>query len=619
MQRPTLKDQLINTSYRDKWLRIGIKQRAGVLVPLFCVYSKKSLGIGDLEDLKLLADWCAKTANSIIQLLPMNEMGPLFCPYDSVSSFALEPSYLCLDKILCANRNYVIDGIERIRKTYPLGRAHVDYGIKQEKMRLLWEVFLKEDSAGLAPFDKFKKDNAYWLEDFSLFQVIRHYQGGRPWYEWQEDYKDRKPSVLDAFYKEHEKEIMFQVWMQWQLYLQFKGAREYVNSKGVLLKGDLPLLVSRDSADVWAHPEFFKLEYSAGAPPDMYCAKGQRWGMPTYNWQAIARDGYRYLREKLKYAQNYYDILRIDHVVGLLRIWSIPYTEPQENQGLNGFFDPPQEDRWRPQAQAILSVMQEATDMLLCAEDLGVIPKACTQILLEMGIPGNDVQRWVKDWQVRHDFLEPGEYRFLSVAMLSTHDTTNWAAWWENEAGTVDEGLFMRRCLERGIDYFRVKDKLFNPLLSYHGRLRWQDTVNSVEVLIGALGTREEEIKDFIDMYKNSYKEKEKLWVRLGMPGPMQEKASKELIGLALKFTLSSRAVFCIQLITDWLSLADVFKADPYALRINTPGTVDKHNWSLVMPIALEDLLRHKVCKEVHKMVVNSGRGVVSLLGMLKF
>ncbi len=222
-------------------------------------------------------------------------------------------------------------------------------------------------------------------------------------------------------------------------------------------------MVSRDSADVWVHPEFFKLEFAAGAPPDMYTALGQRWGMPTYNWDKIWADGYRYLKDKLKYAQEFYDILRIDHVVGIFRIWNIPYNEPQENQGLNGFFDPQDKNKWEGHGKKILSAMLGSTNILLCAEDLGVIPKVCPKTLKEFGIPGSDVQRWVKDWKAKHDFLAPKDYRVLSVAMLSTHDTTNWPAWWKNEAGTVDEALFIRKCTDhRQIDFSHIKDKLFD-------------------------------------------------------------------------------------------------------------------------------------------------------------
>ncbi|MDD2752647.1 MAG: 4-alpha-glucanotransferase, partial [Candidatus Omnitrophica bacterium] len=583
-------------------------KRSGILLALFSIYSRHSDGIGDFTDLKLAIDWCSITGNSILQLLPMNETGLSFCPYDAISSFGLEPLYLSLRELPFENNSSVESKIARLKKDFPTGKTFLDYEVKFEKIQALWDIFVQWDRYDSLELKKFRKDNSYWLEDFSLYKVLKKYHAGRPWFDWKVQYRNREKLALENFHIEHEKEITFECWLQWQLFRQFQEVKKYAGKKKILLKGDLPILVARDSADVWAHPEFFKLDFAAGAPADMYCAKGQRWGASTYDWENIARYDYQYLKEKLAFAQNFYDILRVDHVVGLFRIWSIPYREPLENKGLNGFFDPKDEALWREHGRRILKVMQDATTMQLCAEDLGVIPKACTETLRELGIPGNDVQRWVKDWSVRHDFLGPKEYRELSVAMLSTHDTTNWPAWWENEAGTVDEDLFLRKCNERGIDFLKVKPELFDLSCSCHGRLRWLNTIDSVDKLTWILGKKKEEVGDFIDLYLNSYQEKEKLWKQLGIKGQMREKCDAEILRAALKLSLDSSAIFCINNIFDWLYLSDILTGDPYQYRINTPGTISPKNWSLQLPIALEDLLKHKVSKEIHKMVRESGR-----------
>ena len=587
---------LLSTFSRDKWSRVGTQRRAGILAPLFSVYSKNSFGIGDFQDLKLLVDFCNQTGHSIIQLLPMNEVGPLFCPYDSVSAFALEPSYIVLNRIAPINEKF------------PSSKTRVDYRIKEKKIELLRKIFDQGINRSSGELEKFKNDFAYWLGDFALFKALKNYHQGKAWFDWDERYRYRDKEELDNFSREHQEEIDFEIWMQWQLYEQFLDAKRYAESKKVLIKGDLPILVSRDSADVWSHPEFFKLELASGAPPDMYCAKGQRWGMPTNNWTQIEGDGYRYIKEKLKYAENFYDLLRIDHVVGLFRIWSIPYDDPLENQGLNGFFDPKDENIWGDQGRKILSVIVNNTRMLICAEDLGTIPKACPKTLVEFGIPGNDVQRWIKEWKVKHDFLRPQDYRFLSVAMLSTHDTTNWPAWWENEAGTIDEALFIRKCAERKIDYALVKDKLFDSSRSRHGRLRWLDSVNSTDLFVRILGKRKEELADFIDMYENSFQEKEKLWQHLKIKGPMREESDAEIVRQALRISLESSAVFCINTLIDWLYLTDIFQGDSYQYRTNTPGTISDKNWSLTIPISLEELLKHKVNKDIRAMITTSGR-----------
>ncbi|MDD5653169.1 MAG: 4-alpha-glucanotransferase [Candidatus Omnitrophica bacterium] len=585
-----------------------MQKRSGILIALFSIYSHQSEGIGDLTDLKTVIDWCASTGNSILQLLPMNETGASFCPYDALSSFALEPLYLSFHELPFEKNSSVESRIARLKNNYPPEKIFLDYEIRYEKLQVLWEIFVQWDRYDSLELKRFRKDNSYWLEDFSLYKVLKKYHAGLPWYDWKVQYRNREKLALENFHIEHEKEITFECWLQWQLFRQFEGVKKYARQKNILLKGDLPILVARDSADVWAHPEFFKLDFAAGAPPDMYCAKGQRWGASTYNWESIARQDYQYLKEKLKFAQNFYDILRIDHVVGLFRIWSIPYREPFENKGLNGSFDPRDESLWREHGRRILKVMQDSTAMQLCAEDLGVIPKACTETLQELGIPGNDVQRWVKDWSVRHDFLAPQEFRELSVAVLSTHDTTNWPAWWENEAGTVDEDLFLRKCNERGIDFVRVKSELFDASCSCHGRLRWLEEIDSVDKLVWILRKKKEEVGDFIDLYLNSYREKEKLWECLGLNGTMREKCDTEIVAAALRIVLNSRSLFCINTIFDWLYLTNVLPGDPYQYRINTPGTISAKNWSLRLPIPLEDLLKHKVTKEIRKMAAESGR-----------
>lgn len=598
---------LLNSPSSDKWKRIGTQKRAGVLVPLFSVYSKQSIGIGDLNDLKLLVDWAVKTGISIIQLMPLNELGQTFCPYDCISSFALEPAYLSLSLVSGANEAYFSQRIKQLREAYPIG-SEVDYGIKKEKLDLLWQMFICAGSYEDNEFREFINNNSYWLDDFALYKALKDFYSQAAWYDWQECFKNRDRVELENFSKEHTREMFFHKWVQWQLYKQFRDARKYARAKNILLKGDLPILVSRDSADVWAHKEFFKLEFAAGAPPDMYCAKGQRWGMPTYNWQNQAEDGYRYLKQRLTIAQQFYDILRIDHVVGLFRIWSIPFNEPEENQGLHGFFDPPDETLWEDHGKNILSIMLERTDILLCAEDLGMIPKICPKVLKDLGIPGNDVQRWVKDWVVRHNFLAPDEYRQISVAMLSTHDTANWPAWWENEAGTVDEILFVRKCSEKGIDYGFVRDKLFDLARSNHGRLRWLNNISTVDVLVSILGRPKEQIKDIIDIYKNTFQEKEKLWSSLGLHGVMRESCDRDILRPVLDVTLNSAAIFCIESIIDWLMLGDIFKGAPYQYRFNIPGTVNKDNWSLVIPLCLEEWLGHSICKEINEMVRACGR-----------
>jgi len=589
------------------------QKRAGILIPLFSVYSHKTYGCADFNDLKLAVDWIKDSGNSILQLLPMNEMGQTFCPYDALSSFAIDPLYISLLDLPLPKNKSIKKQIMNLKDNFISSGKFVDYAFKDEKIRLLREIFLMNPVLESKEWLSFEAANNYWLNDFALYKIIKDYNQGAAWYDWEDKFRNRDKPSLKRFKEEHISEFNFALWLQWQAYEQFKEVKDYASRKRVLIKGDLPILVSRDSSDVWSNPDFFKLGFAAGAPPDMYCAKGQRWGMPTYNWEKIAVDDYRYLKAKLKFAENFYDILRIDHVVGLFRIWSIPYDDSLENQGINGCFDPAYEPDWGSHGRNILEVIKNSTKMFLCAEDLGVIPKVCTDTLQDLGIPGNDVQRWVKDWNIKHDFIDAKDYRRMSVAMLSTHDTTNWAAWWENEAGTVDEALFVCKCSDhRAIGFDTVKDRLFDISRSCHGRLRWREEIDSVEKLVKGLSPSgvipAEHLGDFIDLWNNSFHEKEKLWKHLGLTGTMREDCDHQIMQAVLKFSLDTNSLFCINNIFDWLSLAGLIEGDPYQYRINTPGTVSKFNWSLRIPIPLESLLKHKITDEIRTITALSQR-----------
>jgi len=177
--------------------------------------------------------------------------------------------------------------------------------------------------------------------------------------------------------------------------------------------GDIPLLVSRDSVDVWSQQNYFELHNSAGAPPDMYFSKGQRWGMPPYNWGNIANDNWKYIKNKLKYAENFFNMYRIDHFVGLFRIWSIPLSIPEEFSGTKGNYEPLHEYLWESHGKKIISEMVSATDMLPCAEDLGTVPECSYQVLKEFGIPGMDVMRWNKIYTDGFDFKAPTDYNLI--------------------------------------------------------------------------------------------------------------------------------------------------------------------------------------------------------------
>lgn len=574
-----------------QWSRLGIQRRSGVAIPLFSLYSKDSVGIGELPDLKLLVDWCHAGGLSLIQLLPMNDVGFDFRPYDAQSSFALDPMYLSLSHLEEVDLKPFQKEISVLRKKFPPGPPRVNYQVKAAKLELLSRIYTKNVAKFPADFDRYSDENRFWLEDYALFKVLKEIHEEKGWEEWPPVHKQKQIAALQEIHLNHVERINFYKWLQWQLYLQFRAVKLYAEERQVLIVGDLPFLVSRDSSDVWAHQDCFKLDCSSGAPPDLYFARGQRWGMPPYNWDAIAHHRYDYLVEKLRAAQNFYDFFRIDHFVGLFRLWTIPASEPPENAGLHGTFDPREEHLWEEHGRRILSVMVENTRMLPCAEDLGTIPACSYRVLEEFGVPGIDVQRWVRDWNQTYAFKPPEQYRKNSVANISTHDMSTLCGWWQYEAGTADEILFKRKCESRGISFDAVKNQLFDLARSQHNRLRWKKEIGSVGAFLSILNLREDQARDFVDIYKSSFDEKEKFWNFLGLDGEPEEKPSPAFIRQVLEKINATASIFSIQLIQDWLSLGNLLPGDPWEWRINFPGSISEKNWVWVLPFPLEKLL----------------------------
>lgn len=606
-------NSLLFTSSYSHWKKTGLSKRAGAAFPLFSVYSKNSIGAGEIPDLKLVTDWCNRTGMSIIQLLPLNELGSDYAPYNAISTFAIEPMYISIKKLKNADLKPFRKEIRSLKKNFPAGGAKVNYNIKNEKLLLLNKIFSTVNLNELNGFKSFKENNYRWLKYYCLFKIISGMNNGKNWAEWDLKYRYIASYTAEKILKENENEMNFYVWVQWQLYEQLISVKKYAKRKNILIMGDIPFLVSRNSADVWAYKNYFKLQLSSGAPPDMYFSKGQRWGMPPYNWENISADNYSYIREKIKYAENFFDMYRIDHFVGLFRIWTIDLKTPEETGGTEGKFDPEDEQYWEEHGRNILKVMLNSSSMMPCAEDLGTVPYCSNKVLKESGVTGINVQRWEKDPDQEFRFISPENYRINSVATVSTHDSSSLPDWWENEAGTVDEISFRQICdkfITANDDYLRLKEALFDDQHSLNGRLYWKREISSQAKLLHILGLDHESGREFIEMYISSFNEKKKFLEYLGMESESEHKATSDFIRCSLEKISSSSSVFSIQLIMEYLYLnEDIlknFKGRDY--RINFPGTVRSDNWSLVIPVSLEKLNELEINSVIKEINLKYGR-----------
>ncbi len=586
---------------KDKWKQIGTVRRSGVVVPLFSIYSKESTGIGEIPDLKLVVDWCVKSGMSIIQLLPLNETGYDFSPYSTTSTFALELMYLRLNKLRGVNTDKYNKEIKTLKKTYGKSSARVNFEIKDKKLTLLRKIFNSEFRENES-FRKFTDDNNYWIKDYAAYKILKEKNESKSWEEWKSEHRKFSKSLVDKIISGNPDEVRFLYWLQWQIFEQLKEVKEYANGHGVLIMGDMPFLVSGDSADVWSHQKYFKLNQSAGAPPDFYFAFGQKWGMPPYKWNKIENDNYRYIKERLRFAENFYNMYRIDHFVGLFRIW----TFELDNITHEGEFDPPRKKNWEKHGKKIINAMLDGSSMLPCAEDLGTVPHCSYKTLKQYGIPGIDFQRFNK--KRNYEFVLPEGYRKNSSAVISTHDSSFFPLWWKYEAGTIDKALFEFLCRSiniKGNALRNVKKKLFDKKNSKNRRLFWKKEIHNIKILLRILNIGKTVGKEIIKLYTESYAEKEKFMKYLSGKAGSIRPPSPSLQLKCIEKASESDSIFSIQLIQEYLYLnKSIFpKIFKWNYRINSPGTMGRNNWAIRLPISLERLLNSPEGSEITKLI----------------
>lgn len=316
---------------------------AGTAIPVFSIRTEDDFGVGDFMDLMKMVDWCKQTGQKILQLLPINDTTMTGSwtdsyPYNANSTFALHPMYLHLPavgRLRDASRQEYYDAIGRRLNALP----QVDYeGVNQAKLSFLKELFAEKAASTLKEesYQQFVSDNEYWLRPYAAFCVLRDLYGTPEMSRWEE-YAVYSPEKEERVCKEYEKQVHFVYFLQYHLDKQLRRVRDYAHRRGVVLKGDIPIGISRTSVDAWVYPQLFYMDCQAGAPPDDFSVLGQNWVFPTYNWEEMATDGFAWWKARFRKMSEYFDAYRIDHVLGFFRIWQIPMDALH---GLLGSFQP---------------------------------------------------------------------------------------------------------------------------------------------------------------------------------------------------------------------------------------------------------------------------------------
>lgn len=604
-------EYFLNSRTGSQWKLIDVKKRAGLVVPLFSVWSGNKT-IGEFTDINLLTDWSRLCGLSIIQLLPLNDMGSDNSPYNSVSSFALDPVYINLSKLKEVSAGKTRKIISSI-KFENLNTQRVNYRIKRKKLNTLRKIFT-EAFLDSEEYSDFKHQQSHWLDSYALFKLIKSHYNGKHWETWDRRFRNIDSLTVKDILKHKREELNFIAWVQWQAYNQLKEAKLYAEKNSVLLMGDLSYLVSSDSADVWQNPDYFKLDKVAGAPPDMYMQKGQRWGMSPYNWMNIAIGGFTYIRDRLKYAENFYHSYRIDHFIGLLRIWTISKNISESFGGEVGQFDPADENIWKQHGREIVNEFISASSMLPVAEDLGTVPNDSFELLHELGIPGMEVLRWKRNWSDGGSFVNPEFFRENSISVLSTHDSSTISAWWKFEAGKTDLSSFYKNLEQYGISREEIqilRNKLFKKYINPAGRVEWRAIV-SPESINEFTSNFSDNVKYYLhELYKSTIRERTDFASLIGYNCMLSDEINVNFIRNCLQTALGASSIFSIQLLMEWLYLdGDILKRfSKWRDRINFPGTVSNLNWTWRLPISLEDMMKSEVIKIIKTLVEQSGRG----------
>ena len=580
---------------------------AGTVIPIFSLRSEGSFGVGDFGDLKMMVDWCAKTKQRVLQVLPINDTNMTYTwqdsyPYNSISIYALHPQYTDFRQLPALKDEALKAKFEALRQELN-ALPQIDYErMNNAKLEYLRALFAQEGKNIMKSeaFKKFFEQNEAWLVPYAAFCHYRDLYGTATFSEWPDHHElpEKEREAMTKPTTKLYKEVAFWYFVQFNLDQQMRAAHAHARKNRVILKGDIPIGISRDGVEAWVEPKYFNLNGQAGAPPDDFSADGQNWGFPTYNWDEMLADGCSWWVRRFRKMAEYFDAYRIDHVLGFFRIWEIPVPE---KSGLMGQFSPAlgmskeeiesygcpfneglflvdhkRNDRWHPriavqyqeayaqlndgekycfnrlyndyfyrrnnqfwyqEAMKKLPKLTQATRMLVCAEDLGMVPECVPWVMNELKILSLEIQSMPKDPTTRFGHLSRNPYR--SVDTISTHDMATLRQWWDEDE-------------ERTQSYF-------NEMLYRGGPA----------------------------------------------PHPLPDWLAKDIVSRHL----TSPSMLCLLSFQDWISINGALRLpDENAERINIPAN-PRHYWRYRMHLNIEQLLAaDELNEEISTLIIQSGR-----------
>jgi 4-alpha-glucanotransferase len=623
---------------------------SGVAVPVAALRSRHSCGIGEFADLKLLIDWCAITGQSIINLLPVNDTGMNSSPYSALSAMALHPVYMRLDDL--AMPQSMKARVAEMRLAHE-NRPRVAFQeIAAFKEKLLREIYLRDRDESIAQVSREFRDQR-WLVEYAVYRHLKDRFGGGAWFQWNaaddssQEVKDllRDPEWhrIEEYFVHNIRQAGFYVWLQYHLHRQLTAVKEHADARGVFLKGDMPIMLERDSVDVWLNPQLFNHHLRAGAPPDMFSPEGQNWGFPVYNWPAHEQQNFSWWRERIAQLAKYFSAYRIDHVLGFFRLWCI---EEGNYSGQDGFFQPA-----GALDTAELSGMGVAAEQLaalyrvrLADSEVAQLPAEALlkesgahwlrdDLTHENGITSLGLRQDLQDqlWRRLHGrpLLKVGEKFFPAwairerlngiesvpqqlkqvlldrVAGLQSDDRPRQQAQGQKILSVLREAAAMLPCAE---DLGVVPDYV-RPTLAELGILslkvyRWEAENNI---------PKDPQGYPFLSLATSSVHDSTNLreWLA-GEPAHVTgieirdgRVTAEQVRDFLLRLYRSPSMIVMIPL-QDLLALDAKYHGDATQERVNVPGTVSDFNWTYRMPVLLEDLLYEENLRDAVKALVSA-------------
>jgi malto-oligosyltrehalose synthase/4-alpha-glucanotransferase len=409
--------------------RQAIKERnAGVLLHITSLPSP--YGIGDMgPEAKLFADFLYNSKQKYWQLLPLNptEAGQGYSPYSAVSAMAGNTLLISPDQLA---KEGLVDP-EELSKYQISNEGKVKYAevekAKEEILNKAFWAFVKEDKR--AGYEAFCEKESWWLDDYALFIFIKQQHGGKPWFQWPDEYKLKDRQALLKLEKEFPDELYRLKWFQYIFNRHWKELKTFCNERNISLIGDLPIYVSYDSADVWSNRELFAIDENgnatgvAGVPPDAFSADGQLWGMPVFKWDVLKESGYNWWLNRIRRNRELFDVIRIDHFRAFAAYWEVPAGEPTAKNG-----------QWKPGpgSDFFTVARNELGELPFIAEDLGDVDDTVFNLRDEFALPGMKVLQFAFGNDMPRSVHIPHNHSKNFIVYTGTHDNDTTRGWYKH-------------------------------------------------------------------------------------------------------------------------------------------------------------------------------------------